>query len=78
MTPIVETRDLTRRYGATLALNHLNLSIPQGAIYGFIGPNGAGKTTTMRILTTLLAPSDGEAHVQAIRCGASRRRCGAP
>ncbi len=63
MTPIVETRDLTRRYGATLALNHLNLSIPQGAIYGFIGPNGAGKTTTMRILTTLLAPSDGEAHV---------------
>jgi ABC-2 type transport system ATP-binding protein len=63
VTPIVETRDLTRRYGATLALNHLNLSVPQGAIYGFIGPNGAGKTTTMRILTTLLAPSDGEAHV---------------
>lgn len=63
MTPIVETRDLTRRYGATLALNHLNLTIPQGAIYGFIGPNGAGKTTTMRILTTLLAPSDGEARV---------------
>lgn len=63
MTPIVETRDLTRRYGQTLALNHLNLTIPQGAIYGFIGPNGAGKTTTMRILTTLLAPSDGEARV---------------
>jgi ABC-2 type transport system ATP-binding protein len=63
VTPIVETRDLTRRYGATLALNHLNLSVPQGAIYGFIGPNGAGKTTTMRILTTLLAPSDGEAYV---------------
>ena len=63
MTAIVETRDLTRRYGGTLALNHLNLSIPQGAIYGFIGPNGAGKTTTMRILTTLLAPSDGEAWV---------------
>jgi len=63
VTAIVETRDLTRRYGGTLALNHLNLSIPQGAIYGFIGPNGAGKTTTMRILTTLLAPSDGEARV---------------
>ncbi len=60
---IVETRGLTRRYGATLALNQLNLAIPQGAIYGFIGPNGAGKTTTMRILTTLLLPSDGEAWV---------------
>ena len=63
MTAIVETRDLTRRYGSTLALDHLNLQIPQGAIFGFIGPNGAGKTTTMRILTTLLAPTSGEAWV---------------
>lgn len=63
MPMIVETRDLTRRYGDTLALDHLNLQIPEGAIFGFIGPNGAGKTTTMRILTTLLAPSDGEAWV---------------
>ncbi|NJN68565.1 MAG: ABC transporter ATP-binding protein [Chloroflexaceae bacterium] len=60
---IVETRDLTRRYGKTMALDHLNLAIPEGAIYGFIGPNGAGKTTTMRILTTLLLPSDGQAWV---------------
>ncbi len=63
MTAIVETKDLTRHYGGTLALNRLNLSVPQGAIYGFIGPNGAGKTTTMRILTTLLLPSSGEAYV---------------
>jgi ABC-2 type transport system ATP-binding protein len=63
MTAIVETRDLTRRYGNTLALDHLTLSIPQGAIFGFIGPNGAGKTTTMRILTTLLTPTSGEAWV---------------
>jgi ABC-2 type transport system ATP-binding protein len=63
MNAIVETRELTRRYGDTLALNQLNLQIPQGAIYGFIGPNGAGKTTTMRILTTLLQPSSGEATV---------------
>jgi ABC-2 type transport system ATP-binding protein len=63
MTTIVETRDLTRRYGATIALESLNLTIPQGAVYGFIGPNGAGKTTTMRILTTLLAPTSGEAWV---------------
>src|SRR5262245_53299608 len=52
MPAIVETRNLTRRYGDTLALDHLNLQIPDGAIFGFIGPNGAGKTTTMRILTT--------------------------
>jgi ABC-2 type transport system ATP-binding protein len=63
MTAIVQTRDLTRRYGATLALDHLTLEVPQGAIFGFIGPNGAGKTTTMRILTTLLTPSSGEAWV---------------
>src|SRR5215212_9926758 len=63
MPAIVETRDLTRRYGSMVALDQLNLEIPQGAIFGFIGPNGAGKTTTMRILTTLLPASDGEAWV---------------
>lgn len=64
MSVIVETHDLTRRYGATLALDHLTLQIPEGAIFGFIGPNGAGKTTTMRILTTLLLPTSGEARVE--------------
>jgi ABC-2 type transport system ATP-binding protein len=75
---IVETRGLTKRYHALTALDDLTLTIEQGAIYGFIGPNGAGKTTTMRILTTLLAPSAGEARV----CGysvtaqaAEARRC---
>src|SRR5436190_2345039 len=63
MPTIVETRDLTRRYGSMVALDQLNLEIPQGAIFGFIGPNGAGKTTTMRILTTLLPASGGEAWV---------------
>ena len=66
MPLIVETRDLTRRFGSNLALDHLNLQIPEGAIFGFIGPNGAGKTTTMRILTTLLQPSEGEARVAGI------------
>jgi ABC-2 type transport system ATP-binding protein len=63
MSTLVETVNLTRSYGSNLALDNLNLSIPQGAVYGFIGPNGAGKTTTMRILTTLLQPSSGEAWV---------------
>ena len=63
MSMIVETTNLTRRYGETVALDQLNLQIPEGSIFGFIGPNGAGKTTTMRILTTLLEPSGGEAKV---------------
>jgi ABC-2 type transport system ATP-binding protein len=63
MAAIVETQDLTRYYGKTLALDTLNLEIPEKAIYGFIGPNGAGKTTTMRILTTLLLPGSGQAWV---------------
>jgi ABC-2 type transport system ATP-binding protein len=63
MTDIVTTRDLTHAYGSTVALKALSLHIPEGAVYGFIGPNGAGKTTTMRILTTLLLPSSGEAWV---------------
>ncbi len=63
MSPIVETRNLTKVYNRLTALDHLNLVIPEGAIYGFIGPNGAGKTTTMRILTALLKPTSGEAWV---------------
>jgi ABC-2 type transport system ATP-binding protein len=63
MSPIVETKELTHAYGNTTALKALNLHIPEGAVYGFIGPNGAGKTTTMRILTTLLLPTSGEAWV---------------
>ena len=61
MAAIVETHNLTKRYGATLALDHLDLLVPEGAVYGFIGPNGAGKTTTMRILTGLLRADAGEA-----------------
>jgi len=60
---IVTTHELTQQFGATTALDRLSLEIPAGAVYGFIGPNGAGKTTTMRILTTLLRPTGGEAHV---------------
>ncbi len=77
MTPIVETEQLTRSYGGQVALDSLTLSIPEGAIFGFIGPNGAGKTTTMRILTTLLRPTSGDARVAGLsvtRQGADVRR----
>ncbi len=60
---IVETEDLTKRYGSFTALHELNLGIERGSIHGFIGPNGAGKTTTMRILSTLLEPTSGQAWV---------------
>lgn len=60
---IVETRNLTKRYGNFTALSDLNLAIERGSIHGFIGPNGAGKTTTMRILATLLEPTGGQAWV---------------
>ena len=64
---MIETRDLTKKYGDLYALDRLTLKLEPGDVYGFIGPNGAGKTTTMRILATLLNPSWGEASV----CGYS-------
>ena len=63
MTDIIEIQGLTKKYGDLVALNELNLTIEEGAVFGFIGPNGAGKTTTMRILTTLLKPTSGKAWV---------------
>lgn len=63
MANIIEIQGLTKKYGELVALDDLTLSIAEGDVFGFIGPNGAGKTTTMRILTTLLKPSSGQAWV---------------
>ncbi len=60
---IVQTINLTKRYGKLVALNNLHLEIEDGECFGYIGPNGAGKTTTIRILATLLQPTWGEARV---------------
>lgn len=57
----IETEGLTRRFGDFVAVDRVSLRIPKGQLYGFLGLNGAGKTTTIRILTTLLPPSDGRA-----------------
>ena len=59
----IETVGLRKSYGDTVAVGGLDLQVERGELYGFLGPNGAGKTTTMRILTTLLRPSDGDARV---------------
>ena len=64
---MIETVDLTKKYGDFFALESLTLKLERGNLFGFIGPNGAGKTTTIRILSTLLSPTWGEAYV----CGHS-------
>jgi ABC-2 type transport system ATP-binding protein len=58
--PIISIRNLTRRFGALTAVDHLNLEIPRGEIFGLVGPDGAGKTTTLRLLCGLLDPSEGQ------------------
>jgi ABC-2 type transport system ATP-binding protein len=63
MAAIIETRNLVKRYGKLTAVDDVSLAVDEGAIYGFVGPNGAGKTSTMRILTTLLQPTSGQAWV---------------
>jgi len=60
---MIQTINLTKRYGKLVALNNLHLSIEDGECFGYIGPNGAGKTTTIKILATLLQPTWGEARV---------------
>jgi ABC-2 type transport system ATP-binding protein len=59
----VETDGLVKAFGATRAVDGVNLAIPRGSVYGVLGPNGAGKTTTIRILATLLRPDGGSARV---------------
>jgi ABC-2 type transport system ATP-binding protein len=60
---MIETRDLTKKYGDLYAIKSIDLNLTRGDVFGFIGPNGSGKTTTMRILATLLNPTWGEAYV---------------
>jgi ABC-2 type transport system ATP-binding protein len=62
----IHTQGLTKRYGATLALDALDLAIPPGQVYGYLGPNGAGKTTTIRLLLGLHRPTAGRAQVFGI------------
>ena len=58
-SPVIEIKNLSRRYGKTDAVHGLNLTVQPGRCYGFFGRNGAGKTTTIKCLLNLLRPSDG-------------------
>ena len=54
MESVIVTEGLSKQYGKLLRVNRLNLSVPEGAIYGFLGPNGAGKSTTLKMLAGML------------------------
>ncbi len=56
----IDVRGLTKRFGAKLAVDHVDITVPQGEVWGFLGPNGSGKTTTIRMLCGLLHADEGE------------------
>jgi len=68
MEMMIEVQDLTKYYGANLAVSRLNFQVAPGEIVGFLGPNGAGKTTTLKILAGFLAPSSGVARINGYDC----------
>ncbi|MEO6413568.1 MAG: ABC transporter ATP-binding protein [Pedococcus sp.] len=76
--PVVEIRDLTKRYGQLAAVDGVSLTVHRGEVFGFLGPNGAGKTTTLRMLLGLIRPTSGHVTVLGARPGdpKSLRRVG--
>lgn len=77
-TPAVKTVELTKRFGHTVALAGLSMTVPRGEVFGFLGPNGAGKTTAVKLLLGLLTPSSGEGWLLGRPVGdlQTRRRIG--
>ncbi len=69
MQTVLRAEGLTKRFGQLVAVDHLDLEVHEGEVFGFIGPNGAGKTTTLRLLCALIAPSEGGALVAGFRLG---------
>jgi ABC-2 type transport system ATP-binding protein len=64
--PIIDITDLSKFYGKARGIEHINLEISEGEIFGFIGPNGAGKSTTIRILMNMIFPSGGSARIMGM------------
>lgn len=65
-TSAVDIHNVTKRFGAHVAVDDLSLTVPNGSIYGFIGPNGSGKTTTLRMIMRIIAPDAGHIHVLGV------------
>ena len=80
MAPAIEVINLTKRYDTVTALSDVSFDVQPGEIMGFLGPNGAGKTTTLRILTGMIAPSEGSVRIDGLDVGEQtlevRRRIG--
>lgn len=76
--PAIHAVDLGKRYGSTVALASLSMTVPKGEVFGFLGPNGAGKTTSVKLLLGLTTPSSGEAWLlgQPIGDRTTRRKIG--
>ena len=70
---MIETRNLTRKYGEKTAVNNLSLTVEEGELFALLGVNGAGKTTTIRMLSCLSKPTSGEAYVDGHSCTAESR-----
>ncbi len=68
MNAVIQTRQLSRRFGRKEAVRNLTIEVPAGSIYAFLGPNGAGKTTTIKMLMNILEPSSGQAEVMGRDC----------
>ena len=62
MANAITIKDLTKTFGDITAVDNLSLEVPKGSAFAFLGPNGAGKSTTLKILTSLIKPTSGEAH----------------
>jgi ABC-2 type transport system ATP-binding protein len=77
---MIQTENLTKKFGEVLAVDRLDLEVNEGEVFGFLGPNGAGKTTTVRMLTSLIGPTSGTARVAGFQVGIRdtdiRRRVG--
>src|SRR5438094_6994261 len=71
---VVETKELTKKYGGVTALDRLTITVERGQILGFVGPNGAGKTTTIKILVGLARPTGGSARIAGADCVAEARK----
>jgi ABC-2 type transport system ATP-binding protein len=75
---MIHTENLTKQFKSTLAVDRLSLDVHEGEVFGFLGPNGAGKTTTVRMLTSLIGPTSGNARVNGFSIGKEDiaiRRC---
>ena len=69
MSNLVEIKNLTKKYGANIAVNNLTLNLPKGKIIGLLGPNGSGKTTLIKMMNGLLTPTEGEILIEGNSVG---------